>query len=424
MMEYTDTPSRTERNAGAVGNDPNPTMDVAIVGGGLSGSLAAVVLGRAGYRVVLIDRHAVYPAEFRVEKIAGDQVDLFRRLGLLESVAAASSPFDVVINARRGRVIDRSRSQHYGIFYQDLVRTVRAQIPPAVRFIVGRVTDLAAGPHAQHIALADGETISARLIVLATGMGDALRHKLGITRRIVMEKQSLSFGFSIVPAAGTSFPFPALTCYGERIGDGIDYLSLFPIGRLMRGNLFTFLDHRDPWIRELRQAPKAALAAAMPGLTRFLGDYEVVDKVQNWLMDLSVVENHRRDGVVLVGDSFQTSCPAAGTGVSRLLADVDRLCNVHLPRWLATPGMGADKIGQFYDDPVKRASDRRAAQLADYRRSLTVETGLGWEWHRRGLYARRRLLGWVDQASPQLAARMRALRSGRTWGAGKLGARG
>ena len=42
-------------------------VDVAIVGGGLSGSLAAVVLGRAGYRVALIDRYEVFPAQFRVD---------------------------------------------------------------------------------------------------------------------------------------------------------------------------------------------------------------------------------------------------------------------------------------------------------------------------------------------------------------------
>src|SRR5215213_1402953 len=98
--------------------------DVAIVGGGLSGAVAAVVLGRAGYRVTLVDRHAVYPSEFRVEKIAGDQVELLRRLGLLDSVAAASTPFDKIMNLRRGRVLDQSNSRHYGIMYADILKAV------------------------------------------------------------------------------------------------------------------------------------------------------------------------------------------------------------------------------------------------------------------------------------------------------------
>src|SRR5215203_4612798 len=101
--------------------------DVAIVGGGLSGAVAAVVLGRAGYHVTLVDRHAIYPSEFRVEKIAGDQVELMRRLGLLDSVAAASTPFDKIMNLRRGRVLDQSNSRHYGIMYADILKAVRAQ---------------------------------------------------------------------------------------------------------------------------------------------------------------------------------------------------------------------------------------------------------------------------------------------------------
>ena len=44
-------------------------VDVAIVGGGLAGSTAAAMLGRAGISAVLIDVHKAYPADFRAEKI-------------------------------------------------------------------------------------------------------------------------------------------------------------------------------------------------------------------------------------------------------------------------------------------------------------------------------------------------------------------
>lgn len=65
----------------------------------------------------------------------------------------------------------------------------------------------------------------------------------------------------------------------------------------------------------------------------------------------------RVSGVVTIGDAFQTSCPAAGTGVGRALNDVELLCNDYVPRWLSSPGMDVDKISQFYDDERKRAFD-------------------------------------------------------------------
>jgi hypothetical protein len=135
----------------------------------------------------------------------------------------------------------------------------------------------------------------------------------------------------------------------------------------------------------------------MPGLQPFVGEFQVTSKVENWVQDLYVVDDYLRDGVVLIGDAFQTSCPAAGTGVGRLLVDVAQLCNSHLPRWLETPGMAANKIAQFYSDPVKQKSDGRSQHLASYRRSLTIDNSWSWEAHRLQASVRRRLVSFVKE---------------------------
>jgi 2-polyprenyl-6-methoxyphenol hydroxylase-like FAD-dependent oxidoreductase len=385
--------------------------DVAVVGAGLSGTLAAITLGKAGYRVALIDRHAVYPEEFRVEKIGGDLVSRFQRLGLLDAVEAAARPFAEIVNARRGRILDRTRAPHFGFSYEAFIAAMRAALPESVDFIVGRVNDLKTSAARQTVILHEQPSIAARLVVLATGMGDILRRSLGIERHTIHQRQSLTFGFDVRPTNAEALRYPSVTYYGERVSDGIDYLSLFPIAGGTRANLFTFRDHRDPWVKAFREKPKETLVATLPGLTRVLGDFEVVGRVQNWIMDLTVAQNCRQAGVVLIGDAYQTSCPAAGTGVSRLLTDVERLCTVYVPRWLKTSGMPASKIAAFYDDAGKQAVDQRALRLAEYRRSLTVATDLRWRAHRLMLLSRRRLVDSIDRNAPALGATLRLLRS-------------
>ncbi|WOH83083.1 NAD(P)/FAD-dependent oxidoreductase [Bradyrhizobium sp. BEA-2-5] len=382
--------------------------DVAIVGAGLAGSLARAVLARAGYRVVLIDKRSIPPDEFRVEKIAGRQIDILRRLGFIDDVEAIAAPYDRVLNIRSGKLVDIGVGRSYGISYANLVNMARGLTPDASSLLLDQVTNVSCSEERQQLTLASGKRVVSRLVVLATGMANVLGHSLGMRRQMLAARHSVSFGFTIARPDNAPFDFEALTCYGERTADGIDYLSLFPVRAGMRANLFMFRDPTDPIMRELRRDTRRTLLRLMPGLQPYLGDFEVVGRVQNWVMDLTVTEGHLQPGVVLIGDAFQTNCPAAGTGVGRLLVDVERLCTDYVPRWLETAGMGVDKIAQFYSDRDKLAADHHSLQLANFRQALTSNTDVRWNLRRKLHFLRRMITHRVDRIRPGWVMRVRS----------------
>ncbi len=150
----------------------------------------------------------------------------------------------------------------------------------------------------------------------------------------------------------------------------------------MRANLFVYREMDDPWLLRLRAEPQATLFALMPGLRALLGDFAVEGHIKIRPVDLYATRSHLQPGVVLVGDAFSTSCPAAGTGARKVLADVERLCNVHIPEWLATPGMSTEKITAFYEDPVKTACDAFALNKAYALKAFSTEAELSWRIRR------------------------------------------
>src|SRR4030095_12897028 len=110
----------------------------------------------------------------------------------------------------------------------------------------------------------------------------------------------------------------------------------------------------------------------MPKLRDIAGDFKVTSFVKIRPVDLVISKDHIQNGVVLVGDAFATSCPAAGTGTNKVFTDVERLCDVHIPHWLATPGMGKDKIASFYGDSVKLAADQFSHDKAFNLRAIST----------------------------------------------------
>ncbi|MGJ5176936.1 FAD-dependent oxidoreductase [Bradyrhizobium oligotrophicum] len=353
--------------------------DIAIIGGGLAGSITAAMLGKAGVSAILVDPHAVYPPDFRIEKISGpEQIGRFRRTGVADLALRRATLAPENWIARFGYVLDRAPVHQYGILYDALVAAVREEIPESVGRIVAKAAAITPGEDRQSVVLSNGETLSARLVVFANGLNVSLRHALGITRTITSPAHSISVGFDLEPVGRPAFPFPAMTYFQERAGARVPYVTLFPIGDRMRANLFAYRAVDDPWLRAVRRNPAETLDAALPGLRRITGDYAVNGEVKVRPADLIVTSGYRMPGVVLVGDAFCTTCPVTGTGSDKVFTDVERLCNVHIPRWLATDGMSEAKIATFYDDPVKIACDAWSLKKAWNFRSVSIGTGPHW----------------------------------------------
>src|SRR6267378_2344274 len=153
--------------------------DIAIIGGGLAGSTAAAMLGRAGIPTVLIDPHQVYPFDFRVEKISGDeQLGRFYQTGIADQVLRAATHDGENWIARFGYLLDKKPSRQFGITYDQFIQAIRAEIRAPAEMVYAKVTDVSTSADRQQLTLSDGETISARLVVLANGLNVGLRRKL------------------------------------------------------------------------------------------------------------------------------------------------------------------------------------------------------------------------------------------------------
>lgn len=369
----------------------NVTAEVIVVGAGLAGASVSAVLGQQGRRVILVDPRPSCPPVFKAEKIDQEQVSLLRKFGLLEYVLPYSGRVRQVRKGFDGRVFSTIKTEQYGIYYPDLVNALRAHLPTSVQCRMGRVETLANSEDVQRVKLATGEEITSRLVVLACGVSRDLQARLQLRRRVIQKDQSYVFGFTIAAPEPHAFDFESLTYYSLDHSARIDYLTLFRIGETMRANLFVFRSSRDPWVREFIQQPDRMLRRHLPKLEHVTGEFRVVSKVESGGGDLYRVEGEPQPGVVLIGDALQSVCPSTGMGLDKALTDVDVLSEC-VPRWLSTPGMGTQKLAEFYDDSRKLATDLQALHRAINQRRAATDLSLRWRVHRGLLRVKRRVL--------------------------------
>lgn len=358
--------------------------DVAIVGAGLAGSLAATMLGRSGYTVALIDPFEQARADFRCEKIEHRHADSLSKAGVLDQIIPASRRYENVWVARQGRLAEVKPIVEYGIAYGNFVNAMRRLVPCQALFVQNKVTALTLTSTRQTLTLLSGEQISARLVIGATGLGAGFLERIDMHRREISKCHSLSIGFD---AECENLPFNSLTYFGEDPAHRVAYITLFPLANGLRANIFTYHGLDDPWVKRLRISPMEAIAEALPRLERLTGPLRVRGAVKIRPVDLIATDNAEQPGIALIGDAFSTACPVTGTGASKALLDAERLCNVYVPEWLATPGMDRDKIGSFYRDPQKTACDAHSLKTSLFSKRSTLGKTALWSAFRWSCYA-------------------------------------
>ncbi len=177
--------------------------DIAIIGGGLAGSTAAAMLGRAGISTVLDRpaRRSIRPTSASKNSAATCSSSDSPRpdspeIGAAHAISFAGENWI----ARFGRLLDKAPSPaiRHPLSMSSSTRSARKSPKRSAR-IHSKAVSIATSPERQRVALSNDETISARLVVLANGLNVGLRHQLGIRARHHQHRHSISIGFDVVP---------------------------------------------------------------------------------------------------------------------------------------------------------------------------------------------------------------------------------
>ena len=352
--------------------------DVAIVGGGIAGSTAAVLLQNAGIEAVLIDPHAVLPKDFRCEKFNRDQMEMLERIGISDNIYAACTPIEDIWIARQGKLVNKMHYPHYGFSYETAINSIRAYLEKTEKLVLGKVKTIEAGKIGQKLILADGTQVEAKLVIMANGLNPGLRKQLDISQTMLSKQHEMAIGFDITPIDENKFEFDSFTFWPEKASEKLAYFTAFKSGNSFRVNTFGYWEKDDAFMHAIKQSPEEALTTLMPSLEKLIGKFEVEGRVHVRPVDLYQNHPEKCDRIVFVGDAYSTSCPGAGTGTSKAVTDVEILCSKYIPKWLDQNRFNAEALCDFYQDETKRQSDASSLSEAYFLKSLSLEKSLIW----------------------------------------------
>lgn len=304
---------------------PDAPFDVAVIGGGLAGLVAALALRRSGRSVALVAPGR--PTDRRTTALLGESVDIMRGLGIWPALADAAQPL------RGIRIVDGTdrlirapevlfRAEEiggeafgYNVPNETMLAALDAAIDDSgVRRIGAAATGIAATVDAVAIETA-AETVHARLAVAADGRSSTIRRALGIGFRADEPTQA------------------ALVCNLRHTAAHGDISTEFHTD----GGPFTLVPlpgRRSAlvWVMPIAEAEYLKALAADVLAARieatghsFLGAMTLDGPAQTFPLLTAEAERLTADRVVLIGEAAHVLPPIAAQGFNLTLRDIRAL---------------------------------------------------------------------------------------------------
>ena len=343
-----------------------PALDVAVVGGGMVGAAAALALARAGFATALLEARAPQPwsaadeVDLRVVGLAPSSIALLDELDVWTSIrdarcgpyahmrvwdgeSGASIDFDAADEGRDllGHIVENNLVQW--MLWQALEAAgVRRLCPAAVRGIEPREDRMT-------LQLADGESLSARLVVAADGAASPLRGMVGIGTR------GRDYAQRAVVAHVATERAHERTAWQRFLPTGP--LALLPLADGRSSIVWSLPDEEAQRVLALSDADFMAELGVASDFR--LGRIAATTRRAAFPLRLQLAESYQAERFVLLGDAAHAVHPLAGQGVNLGLRDVVELRDVLLAARDAGREIAAPHVLRRY------ARRRRSADTLD-----------------------------------------------------------
>jgi geranylgeranyl reductase family protein len=307
-------------------------FDVAVVGAGPAGSVAALVLARAGARVALVDK-----ATFPRDKACGDAVGprgvaLLRELGLIPPAGNTTRLGDMVVVGPSGRRVRLPCFE--GISYpghgvaiprRGLDAWLAAQaLEAGARPVTGRVERL--GPWRGEgnrldddvaVELAGGSRLRAEVVIGADGATSAVADAAGL-----VDARRVLWGFAVRVYLDEPVALPHIVLWETepgRVFPGYGWLFPGPDGRANAGLGIGTLADRRAGAGAVRLLPAFLEHLRRTGLVREPGDGSGPGRLGGWLKMGMVGTTPASGRVLLTGDAAGLVNPLQGEGIAHAM---------------------------------------------------------------------------------------------------------